>query len=481
MQPAVRAKHWLSMGLSPRLTGRATARAHHSPATTAFLRRIEPFFAGSEVTGGPLLLATILALIGTNGPWAHGFERFWDTPLAIRFGAMGISHSLAEWIDHALLPLFFVIIGADVKREMVTGPLAHWRSAAFPLAGAVGGMLVPVGLYLLVAGGTAAQSGWGSVITTDTAFGLALIAVFATRLPVGLRALMLAFAAVDDVGGLLVIAFAYSDAIDPRGLVTAGLALAGIVGLRRIGWVSSVPYVLLAAVVWGGVLESGIHATIAGVMIGLTVPVAPRLDQRTFADKVQRRVDEFQHAHGAAEQADDDEQEQQLRERAEERLGYLHEMASATRVASSRLIEILTPWVNYVVLPLFALSNVRIHFTGDLMGMIASPLVIATVLGLVIGKPLGFLSFTWAASALGIAQRPDQVSWLMVVGVGALAGIGFTISLFIAGLAFGSGEMREAASLGILIASVLAAAIGYLILHRCAEPRPGPAEAPSTT
>jgi len=468
------------MGLSPRLTGRATARAHHSPAAQAFLHKVEPFFAGSDVTGGPLLIATILALLLTNSPWAGAYEGFWDTPVAIGFGTAEVSHKLAEWIDHALLPLFFVIVGADVKREMVTGPLAHWRSAAFPLAGAVGGMLVPVGFYLLVAGGTPAAPGWGSVITTDTAFGLALIALFATRLPVGLRALMLAFAAVDDVGGLLVIAFAYSDSIDVRGVITAGVALMGIVGLRRVGWVSSVPYVLLALFVWGGVLESGIHATIAGVMIGLTVPVAPRLEQRDFAQRVQHRVDEFQSAHGAAEQAGDGEEEQQLRERAEERLGYLQEMASATRVASSRLIEILTPWVNYVVLPLFALSNVRIHFSSDLLTMIGSPLVLGVVLGLVVGKPLGFLGFTWAASALGLARRPDQVSWPMVMGVGALAGIGFTISLFIAGLAFGDGEMREAASLGVLIASVLAAVTGYAILRFCAEPR-HVAEVPAET
>ncbi|WP_322965452.1 Na+/H+ antiporter NhaA [Sphingomonas fuzhouensis] len=466
------------MGLSPRLTGRASARAHHSPAASAFLRKVEPFFAGREVTGGPLLLATILALVLTNSPWARTFEGFWDTPVIIGFGASEVSHRLAEWIDHALLPLFFVIVGADVKREMVMGPLAHWRTAAFPLAGAVGGMLVPVGLYLAVAAGTPAQPGWGSVITTDTAFGLALIAVFATRLPAGLRALMLAFAAVDDVGGLLVIAFAYSGSLDPWGLIAAGIALTGIVGLRRIGWVSSVPYVLLALVIWGGVLESGVHATIAGVLIGLTVPVQPRLEQQDFAERVQGRVDEFRDAHDAAERTNDDEEQQLLRERAEDRLGYLHEMASATREASSRLIEILTPWVNYVVLPLFALSNVRIHISTDLLAMIGSPLVIGVVLGLAVGKPLGFLAFTWAASAVGLAKRPDRVTWPMVVGVGALAGIGFTISLFIAGLAFGDGEMREAASFGVLIASVLAAAIGYAILHVSAEPR-HTAEAPT--
>lgn len=477
MQPRGCAKHCGAMGLSPRLTGRASARAHHSPIASAFLRKVEPFFAGNEVTGGPLLIATILALLLTNSPWAKGFEAFWDAPLAISFGGAEVSHRLAEWIDHALLPLFFVIVGADVKRELVAGALSHWRTAAFPLAGAVGGMVVPVALFLMVAGRSAAAQGWGSVITTDTAFGLALIALFATSLPVGLRALMLAFAAVDDVGGLLVIAFAYSDAIDWRGLVAAGLAMAGIIGLRRVGWISSVPYVLLALIVWTGILESGIHATIAGVLIGLTAPVAPRLEQADFAQRVQRRVDEFQRAHGAAERAADDEEEQQLRERAEERLGYLQEMASATRVASSRLIEILTPWVNYVVLPLFALSNVRIHFSGALWEMIGSPLVMGVVLGLVVGKPLGFLASTWLASRLGWAQRPDQVTWPMVIGVGALAGIGFTISLFIMGLAFGDGPAREAGSLGVLLASILAGGIGYAILRHCAEPR-HTAEAP---
>ncbi|MDY0957274.1 Na+/H+ antiporter NhaA [Sphingomonas sp. CFBP8993] len=466
------------MGLSPRLTGRASARAHHSPAASAFLRRFEPFFAGNEVTGGPLLLATILALVMTNSPWAHGYERFWDTPVTIGFGARNISHALAEWIDHALLPIFFVIVGADVKREMVAGPLSQWRTAAFPLAGALGGMVVPVALFWAVAGGTPGAAGWGSVITTDTAFGLALIALFGTSLPAGLRALMLAFAAVDDVGGLLIIAFAYSGAIAPVGILVAGVALAGIIGLRRIGWVSTVPYVLFGVIIWGGVLASGIHATIAGVLIGLTVPVKPRLGQQDFAERVQHRVDQFRHAYDAAEQAQDDAQEEKLRHRTEERLGYLHEMASATREASGRLIELLTPWVNYVVLPLFAMSNVRIHFSPELLAMIGSPLVLGVVAGLALGKPLGFLGFTWAASAMGLAQRPVGVTWPMVIGIGALAGIGFTISLFIAGLAFGDGEMREAASLGVLIASILAAGIGYAVLRHCAEPRHA-AEAPA--
>ncbi|WP_298954402.1 Na+/H+ antiporter NhaA [uncultured Methylobacterium sp.] len=455
------------MALSPRRAGRALARAHHSPIAAKFLRTVEPFFAGHEVTGGPLLIAAVVALVATNTAFAGAFEAFWDTKLSFGFGERSVGHTLAEWIDHALLPLFFVLIGADVKRELVGGALSRWKTAAFPLAGAVGGMVVPVALFLAVTYGTPEAKGWGTVVAMDTAFGLALIALFSDRLPAGVRALMLAFAAVDDVGGLLVIALAYTETIHVAGLVVAALALAGILGLRRLGVVASLPYVLLAVTVWAGVFESGVHATIAGVMVGLTVPVTPRLDRSTFAEKVQKRIDEFQRAHRTAEETDDEETAMEAQQAAEARLGYIEEMTSATHVTSGRLIDGLTPWVTYLVLPLFALSNVRVHVSSELLGTLTSPLVLGIVAGLALGKPLGFMLFTWAATALGLARRPDRVSWVMVAGIGALAGIGFTISLFIAGLAF-EDEVRETASLGVLIASVISAAAGYAVLRRAA-------------
>ncbi|MEH3147243.1 MAG: Na+/H+ antiporter NhaA [Methylobacterium frigidaeris] len=457
------------MALSPRSTGRALARAHHSPIAAKFLHTIAPFFAGREVTGGPLLIATIVALVCTNTPFARAFEAFWDTNLTLSFGERSVGHSLAEWIDDALLPLFFILIGADVKRELVGGALSRWKTAAFPLAGAVGGMIAPIVLFLAIAHGTPEAKGWGTVVAMDTAFGLALIAVFADRLPAGVRALMLAFAAVDDVGGLLVIAIAYTEAIHPTGLVVAALALAGIIGLRRLGWISPLPYVVLGLAVWVGVFESGVHTTIAGVLVGLTVPVTPRLDQSVFARRVQRRIDEFQEAHRTAAETDDEDTAMEAQQAAEDRLGYIEEMTSATHVTSGRIIDGLTPWVTYLVLPLFALSNVRLHVSPELLGTLTSPLVLGIVAGLALGKPLGFMSFTWAATAIGLARRPERVTWAMVAGIGALAGIGFTLSLFIAGLAFGDSEAREAASLGILIASIASAAAGYLILRRTAD------------
>ena len=459
------------MGLTPRRAGVIGARAKHSPAAAGFLDRLEPFFAGAEVTAGPLMLAAIAALLFTNLGTAAAYERFWDTDLSIAFGAREVSHTLAEWIDHALLPLFFVVIGADVKRELVRGALSRRDTALFPLAGAIGGLVVPVALFFLIDRG-ATSVGWGTVVAMDTAFGLGLIAMFSTRLPAGVRALMLAFAAIDDVGGLAVIAFAYTAEIDWIGLAVAGMALGAMFLLHRLRWVASIPYVILALIVWVGVLESGVHATIAGVLVGLAVPVMPRLDHDAFGARVQKRIDEFQEANEEANTAADDDQAQAAEHRAADRLGYIQEMTAATDETSERVIAGLTPWISYVVLPLFALSNIRIHFAPELFAGLVSPLGLAIVAGLALGKPLGFLSFSWAASATGLARRPDEVSWMMVVAIGVLAGIGFTISLFIAQLAFGNGEEREIASLAILAASLLSGIAGWLLLRHIVRDRP---------
>lgn len=436
-------------------------------AARAFLNRVAPFFAGSEISGGPMLIATVVALVCTSTSLVPGWEAFWDTQLRLAFGNARVHHSLAEWIDHALLPLFFIIIGTDVKRELVKGELSEWRTAAFPLFGAIGGMIVPVALFLAIAGGGAGAAGWGSVITSDTAFGLALMAMFAGRLPAGVRALLLAFAAIDDIGGLLVIAFAYSHGFDPSGLVVAGVAFVGMLALRRLRWVSSLPYVLLAMLVWAGIFESGVHATIAGVLVGLVAPVSPRLDEERFAERVQDRVDRFQTAYRERQEvADDPEAEEAAQHRVEKHLGYLDEMTAATDVTGERLVALLNPWVSYLVLPLFVLSNVRIHLSGELVAeAIASTLALGVVAGLVVGKPLGFLAFSALATRLRIAALPDRVTWGMIIAIGALAGIGFTLSLFVAGLAFGEGPQREEASLAVLCASAIAGTAGYLLLR----------------
>lgn len=451
------------MALTPRLSGRVAARAHHSPAA-AVLQKIGPFFAIGQVSGGPLLIATILALVVVNSPIGADYVRLWDRPVQFSYGAWSFGRPAAEWVNDALMPLFFLIIGTEVKREFVKGSLASLRTAIFPIAGAVGGLIVPIALYLAFNYGTPTQHGWGVVAAMDTAFSLAIVAMFTTRLPPAVRAVLLAFAAIDDVFGLLVIAFAYTASIDWGFLALAGVAYLGIVALLRLRWVSSIPYVLLGVIVWIGVFGSGVHPTIAGVAVGLLLPTGSRLSEGLFAERVQRPVDELREASAAAEEADDPAVAESERDTAQQRLGYIHEMAAATDEAAERLVRVLTPWVSYVVLPLFAISNVRIHFSPDLIAAaLHSTLSLGVVVGLVIGKPLGFLGATWLATRLGRAELPDGVTWRMVLGIGGVAGIGFTISLFIAELAFADAAQTEQAALGILVASVLSGVFGYLM------------------
>ncbi|MEH3099133.1 Na+/H+ antiporter NhaA [Sphingomonas adhaesiva] len=465
-----------TIATSPRLSGRVAARAHHSPAA-ALLRRLEPFFAIGEVSGGPLLIATIAALAIVNSPWGGAWSAAWDGTIRLSYTGHAIARSAAEWVNDALMPLFFLIIGTEVKREFAKGSLSSLRTAIFPVAGAIGGLVVPIAFFLAFNAGTATAHGWGVVAAMDTAFSLAIVAMFTTRLPDAVRAVLLAFAAIDDVFGLLVIAVAYTASLAPAYLLLAGAAYAGIVLLLRLRWVAPVPYVLLGLLVWAGVLGSGVHPTIAGVAIGLLLPTAPRLSERRFADRVEEPLEELRAAQVAADEAPDDATAQEHRHRAQKRLGYIHEMAAATDEPDERLVRILTPWVSYVVLPLFALSNVRIHFSGEMVAQaLHSPLAAGIVTGLALGKPIGFLAATWIATRLGAARLPDGVTWRMVLGIGGVAGIGFTISLFIAELAFADATQVEMAALSVLAASLLSGLFGYLMLWGAASRRTEDAE-----
>ena len=446
------------MGLAPRLSGRVEARAHHSPAA-GILRRIGPFFAIGEVSGGPLLIASLIALIVVNSPIGADYIRLWDRPIRLSYGAWAFARPAAEWVNDLLMPLFFLIIGTEVKREFVKGSLASRTTAIFPVAGAIGGLVVPVAIYLALNWGTPTQHGWGVVAAMDTAFSLAVVAMFTTRLPPAVRAVLLAFAAIDDVFGLLVIAFAYTASIQPVFLGVAGAAYLAIIGLLRLRWVAPIPYVLLGGVVWIGVFGSGVHPTIAGVAVGLLLPVRSRLSHDAFTARVERPLNELRAAQSAMARTDAPEEKG---DEVDAKLGYIHEMVAATDEAAERLVRILTPWVSYVVLPLFALSNVRIHLTAAAIGeALHTPLSLGIVAGLVIGKPLGFLAATWGATRVLGAQLPEGVTWRMVLGIGGVAGIGFTISLFITELAFADPAQTEVASLAILAASLIAGVFGY--------------------
>lgn len=458
------------MALSPRKSGQAAVRSRHSTFTRHVTNKLAPFFPVTEVSGGPLLIATLGALLWVNLPMLHqSYEAVWQTELGIRVGEAELSRTFAEWTQDALLPLFFFGVGIEVKREMLKGLLSSRKTATLPVLCALGGMAAPAAIYLAFNASGEYGHGWGATVTTDTAFALALVGMFETRLPRAVRVLLLAFAAVDDIGGLLVIAFVYTAHVS-WGLLAAALgAYLLIIVLRRLQIISSVPYVLLGLAVCLLVQQSGIHTTIAGVMLGALVPVQARVPEDRFAEVVQKQVDSFKRAHESAEDSQDDGVRKRAYNKREMYLGRLSETTHATFEPAQRITQMINPWISYLVLPLFALSNAGVQFNSAVLKQLGSnPVGAGIIAGLVIGKPLGMLLLAWLGVRLGIAKMPQGLNWRMMVAIGISSGIGFTLSLFVSELAFHGGKVSEEGKLAVLIASVMAAAAGYLAFRYAA-------------
>jgi len=407
-------------------------------------------FLHVECSGGVILLIfTIAALLMANSSLGPEFLAFWKTPVGFRAGSFEMSYSLQHWINDGLMALFFFVVGLEVKREMVHGELRTLRSAALPLVGALGGMAVPAALYLFFQWGQPAGRGWGIAMATDIAFVVGCLAVLGKRVPHALKIFLLTLAIADDIGAILVIAIGYTSSVH-LGALGGALALAAfIVILIRIGVRSRLVYLVLGLGVWFGFHESGVHATVAGVLLGLLTPAAPWVSDPLLGRLIDR-TGNFVQGRAKGE--------------GEDRMKVLRETERAARWAMSpldRAMEVLHPWVSFGIMPLFALANAGVVININALG---NSLVFAVLVGLVIGKPLGIGLCSWLSVRLGVAVLPAGVSWPMVIAGGCLAGIGFTMSLFIAGLAL-EGDLLDTAKLGILIASAMAAACGLAALY----------------
>jgi NhaA family Na+:H+ antiporter len=401
-------------------------------------------------SGGVLLVATAIALILANSPLASGFLGFWKTSVGFEIGDFAMHHSLKHWINDGLMAVFFFVIGLEVKRELVIGELRDVRRAALPIAAAIGGMIAPAGVYLALQSGQPGAAGWGIPMATDIAFVVGCLAVLGSRVPQGFRVLLLSLAIADDIGAILVIAIGYTETIH-WGALALGIAGLGVVPiLARVGVRSFGIYILFGTGIWLAFHESGIHATIAGVALGLLTPSNAHISEGTLT----RFTERVQHILTGGEF-------QTLRDRASRVRTY----RAATREVVSPLeyLEgLLHPWVGFAIMPVFALANagVEVHLSA-----FGDEVALAVAAGLLLGKPLGILSACWLAVRAGVASLPDGVGWASVAGGGFLAGIGFTMALFIGGLAL-EGEMLDAAKVGILGASAIAAAAGLAILLR---------------
>jgi NhaA family Na+:H+ antiporter len=415
------------------------------------VRPLQQFFR-LEAAGGLVLLgATIAALVWANVA-TSGYESFWANEISVRIGDFTVTETLQDWVNDGLMSVFFLVIGLEVKRELAVGELSARGAALLPLFAAVGGMVVPALLFLAVMHGEAGSNGWGIPMATDVAFALGALAALGSRAPSGLVAFLLGVAVIDDIGAIVVIAVYYSGSL-AFGWLAAALAGLVIMGaLRRLEVRHLLPYVVLGLAIWFCTLESGVHPTIAAVAIGLLTPVRPFQDPATVSAEAVRIAQE------TADEPDDPDAD----------AGLWRRLAWLSREAISPLARVehgLHEWSSFVVLPIFALANAGIPLDADsLEAATETPIAAAVAVGLVVGKTVGLTLGALLAVRLGLSALPSGVRWAHVLGVGALAGIGFTVSLFIADLAFDDPSHLDAAKIGILGGSAVAAALGIAAL-----------------
>jgi len=433
-------------------------RRRESLVTRAVVMPIQQFIHIQGLSSIVLLAAAIAALVWANSPWHDSYHHVWEMELSLSQLRLPVH----AWINDALMAIFFFLVGMEIKHEIVHGELNDMRRAALPIFAALGGMIVPALLYALLNHQHDGQHGWGIPMATDIAFSLGVLGIM-KGIPSELKIFLLTLAIADDIGAIAVIAIFYSGSLDVSALVT-GLFLVGLIFVMlRLGIAQPILYFVLAVGFWVAILQSGIHATIAGVILGFMVPTTAPFSLKEFQEIGSGMVVRFRRA-----LADGDEKA------AKNLLGSFEALAQSTESASERLTRQLNDWVSFLVLPLFALANAGVTFSaGIVQEVVISRIAWGILLGLVVGKPVGVLGFSWLAVRLRIAQLPHAVNWRQIGAVGMLAGIGFTVSIFISSLAFDSDLYLAEAKTAVLAASLIAGLLGYFALReRGVAPRP---------
>ncbi len=420
-------------------------------------KSFERFFRTEVASGLVLLASTVIALVWANSPWAESYQHLWHTPVAITLGEFTHSMSLAHWINDGLMAIFFLSVGLEIKHELFLGRLSSFRRAALPFVAALGGMVVPALIYVFFNIGTEANRGWGIPMATDIAFSLGVIALLGRSVPTSIRVFVAALAIVDDLGAVLVIALFYTAQINVAALIWAGVFTALLLVLNRLRISKITLYLLVGFALWWALLFSGIHATIAGVLVGMLVPHTARWTTQEFMLALED-VRDFVKAILSPNEVPDNEETRQSAVHSIEK--------AAERVQSplSRLSAGLHPIVAFFIIPLFALANAGLLIKLD-PSLLSSNVFWGVGLGLLLGKTVGITLFAFAAVKVGIAELPESVNWRHMVGAAMLCGIGFTMSLFIGELALGDHPDEFAvAKLSILLASLVAGVLGFALL-----------------
>ena len=414
-------------------------------------------FLRIEAAGGVVMLvAAVVALVWANSPWRDSYYELLHSHIGLELGSvLALDEPLEAWINDALMVIFFFVVGLEIKRELVIGELRRPAAAALPAVAALGGMVVPAALYAALNAGGEGSAGWGIPMATDIAFAVGVLSLLGRRVPSALKIFLLTLAIVDDIGAIVVIALFYTDDLSSGWLLIAAGIVALLVLMRLVRIWYTPAYLIVGVVLWLAVFESGVHATIAGVVLGILTPARPLVSESTFDDMVAGWFSGDAVSPPVARRASFE-----VRERVS---------------VADRLENMLHPWTSFLIVPVFALANAGVELSADALDdAVRSPVTIGIMLGLVIGKLVGVSSFTWVAVRLGLCDLPTGVTWTKVIGVAGVAGIGFTVSLFITNLAFTADDITDQAKVGILAASTVAAFIGAAIL-RSSRPADEPA------
>jgi Na+:H+ antiporter, NhaA family len=417
-------------------------------------------FLHREASGGILLIiCTVIALVWANTLWFQSYYDLWHTHISFSIGnLLTLDYSIHHWINDGLMVIFFFTVGLEIKRELLVGELSTRQKASLPIAGALGGMIAPAILYTLFNSGTEGSDGWGIPMATDIAFVVGIMALLGNRVSIALKIFVLALAIADDIGAVLVIAIFYTSEISVLALVIAGIVLVLLFILNKLGTMSLIPYMILGIILWLAFLKSGVHATIAGVLLAFTIPASSRYDTNKFSERVKQLINHFDST------GDHWKNVLNNSERQNDVLA-IEESCEKILTPLQRFEHELHPWVAFFIIPVFALANAGVTLMSlDILEALTSSVSLGIIIGLFFGKQIGIFIFSFIAVKLKLASLPEGINWKNLYGAGILAGIGFTMSLFIAGLAFNNPALLDLSKIGILTGSIISGIVGFVFL-----------------
>jgi NhaA family Na+:H+ antiporter len=425
-------------------------------------RTLEPInkFLHFENSGGIVLfLSVLMAIVWANSPWSEEYHHLWEIPFSIGVGSGILTYSIHHWINDGLMAMFFFVVGLELKREIIAGELSSFNKAILPLAAALGGMLIPAFLYFLINKGQPSIDGWGIPMATDIVFALALISLAGKKVPLTAKVFLVALATVDDLGAVLVIAFFYSSELSFIN-IGFGLALLSFLMIANALGVRNTLFYALIGIggVWLAFFLSGVHATIAGVLVAFAIPARTKIDENSYSTSLNSLVGEFNQENPAKGPL--------MTQKQHRIIEKVKNISADAQTPLQKIEAALHHWVTFLVIPLFALSNAGVEIGANFFSDLINPISIGIILGLTAGKLIGILLFTWLLVKSGIARLPEYFTWTHITGIALLAGVGFTMSLFITALAFEDPLMIDQAKYGILLASLLSGTLGVFVLKR---------------